>query len=51
MSQRVNEKQIPRAFVTSRQQKQDLPITDLSPDDDIGIKPPEGPGQTGAPEK
>lgn len=51
MSQRVNEKQNPRACVTSKQQRQDPPITGLSPDDDVGVKPPEGPGQTGAPEK
>jgi hypothetical protein len=46
MSQKVNEKQNPTARVTSRQE-QALPITGLSPDDDVGVKPPEGTGQPG----
>jgi hypothetical protein len=51
MSQKANENPNARARVTSKQQRQDPPITGLSPDDDVGVKPPEGPGQTGAPEK
>ena len=51
MSQRANKNPNPRARVTSKQQLQESPIIGLSPDDDVGVKPPEGPGQTGAPEK
>jgi hypothetical protein len=47
MSQKVNEKQNPRAHVTSRQEHE-LPITGLSPDDDVGVKPPDGTGQPGS---
>lgn len=36
MSQKVNEKQNPRAGVTSKQKVQDPPITGLSPDDPLG---------------
>lgn len=46
MSQKVNEKQNPRASVTSKQQVPQPPITGLSPDDDVGIKP-DGTGQPG----
>jgi hypothetical protein len=37
MSQRVNEKQNPRAGVTSKQKVPEPPITGLSPDDGIGV--------------
>jgi hypothetical protein len=36
MSQKVNEKQNPRASVTSKQKVQEPPITGLSPDDPLG---------------
>lgn len=45
MSQKANEKQNPRARITSKQVPQP-PITGLSPDDDVGIKP-DGTGQPG----
>lgn len=46
MSQKVDEKENPRARVTSKQ-VQELPITGLSPDDDVGVKPGDGTGQPG----
>jgi hypothetical protein len=47
MSQKVNENQNPRARVTSKQPQQPPPITDLSPDDDLPVKPVDGTGQPG----
>lgn len=46
MSQKVNEKQNLRAGVTSKQKVPEPPITGLSPDDDVGVKP-DGTGQPG----
>lgn len=37
MSQKINEKQNPRAVVTSKQKVPEPPITGLSPDDGIGV--------------
>ena len=50
MSQKVNEKQNPRAGVTSKQKVPALKITGLSPDDDVGIKSDDT-GKPGAPEQ
>jgi hypothetical protein len=47
MSQKVNEKQNPNGRVTSKQKVQEPPITCLSPDDDVGVKPGDGTGQPG----
>ena len=50
MSQKVNEKQNPRADVASKQKLPDPKITGLSPDDHLGIKS-DGTGKPGDPEK
>jgi hypothetical protein len=50
MSQKVNEKQNPRAGVTSKQKVPEPPITGLSPDDDIGAGS-ENTGKPGGPMK
>lgn len=40
MSVKINEKQNPRAEVTSKQKRLDPTINGLSPDDSIDVKPP-----------
>jgi len=50
MSQKANEKQNPRAAVTSKQKVPDPKITDLSPDDHLGAGT-DDPGKPGGPMK
>lgn len=46
MSQKTQQDRNPRNAPTQKHETQDEPITGLSPDDDVGVKP-DGTGQPG----
>ena len=47
MAQRTQHDQNHRRAPTLKQRKQEEPVTGLSPDDDVGVKPGDGTGQPG----
>jgi hypothetical protein len=51
MSQKTQQERNLRRVPTQKVKPQDKPITGLSPDDDVGVKPGDGTGQPGQIEK
>jgi len=48
MLQKTNQTTNPKNAPTPEHNQQEWPITDISPDDDVGVKPPPGsPGKPG----